>query len=379
MKPRTTNQPSLPNRQRSRSRFAAGFVSFFTRLVLLVITLTGSALADPPTFEVLKRFGIPPSGTYPAAGLVQGTDGAFYGTARDGGSFDYGTAFKVNADGSGFTVLVNFDYSTTGSSPQGGLVQGTDGAFYGTARDGGSSVYGTAFKVNADGSGFTVLKNFDNSTTGGFPAGVLVKGTDGAFYGTASQGGISGYGTAFKVNADGSDFSVLKNFDYDTTGSFPAGVLVKGTDGAFYGTARSGGSSGYGTAFKMNADGGDFTVIQNFDGPTTGSFPAGGLVQGTDGVFYGTASQGGTYRSGTVFKLNADGSGFAVLKYMNGSVDTSTEGGNPTAGLVQGTDGAFYGTAQIGGREGYGQVFEMKEGWSGFNVRLNMVNSTAGG
>ena len=95
---------------------------------------------------------------------MQGADGALYGTAYQGGSSGYGTVFKLNPDGTGFTVLKNFDYSTTGGYLYAGLVQGTDGALYGTAYSGRQQRYGTVFKLNTDGSGFTVLKNFDHIT-----------------------------------------------------------------------------------------------------------------------------------------------------------------------------------------------------------------------
>src|SRR5438093_81359 len=132
---------------------------------------------------------------------------------------------KLNPDGTGFTVLKNFDYYTTGGYRHARLVQGADGALYGTAVSGGSSCYGTVFKLNPDGTGFTVLKNFDYYTTGGYLGTKLVQGTDGALYGTASQGGSSGYGAVFMLNPDGSDFTVLLNFDNSTTGAYPSAGL----------------------------------------------------------------------------------------------------------------------------------------------------------
>jgi uncharacterized repeat protein (TIGR03803 family) len=133
-------------------------------------------------------------------------------------------------------------------------MQGTDGALYGTAAYGGSSGSGTVFKLNPDGTGFTVLQNFDNSTTGGYPNAVM-QGTDGALYGTAAYGGSSGSGTVFKLNPDGTGFTILQNFDNSTTGGNPIAGLIQGTDGALYGTTQGGGSSGFGTVFKLYLDG----------------------------------------------------------------------------------------------------------------------------
>jgi uncharacterized repeat protein (TIGR03803 family) len=174
--------------------------------------------AAAPTFERIKSFGEPGSGTYPIAGLVQGTDGSLYGTASQGGISGVGTVFKLNPDGSGSTTLHTFDYSS-GAYPYGGLVQGTDGALYGTTYYGGSIGYGTVFKLNTDGTAFAVLKNFDNSTTGGYPYAGLVQGTDGALYGSTVSGGSSGYGTVFKLEVDGTGFAVLRDFDYSTGGN----------------------------------------------------------------------------------------------------------------------------------------------------------------
>jgi uncharacterized repeat protein (TIGR03803 family) len=263
--------------------------------------------------------------------------------------------FKLNPDGTGFTVLQKFDYGTTGANPYAGLIQGTDGALYGTTLGGGAHGYGTVFKLNPNGTGFTVLQNFDKFTTGYVPYAGLVQGTDGALYGTTEQGGSSGYGTVFKLNPDGTGFTVLQNLDLVTTGGYTRGALMQGRDGVLYGTTPIGGG-GKGTVFKLNPDGTGFTVLQKFDfgGVTTGmesGGPHGRLIQGTDGALYGTAG-GGAHGGGTVFKMNPDGTGFTVLK---NDFDNSTTGSSPWA-VSQGTDGALYGTTTGGGRSGSGTV-----------------------
>jgi uncharacterized repeat protein (TIGR03803 family) len=140
--------------------------------------------------------------------LIQGTDGALYGTASQFFEYRYGTVFKLNPDGTGFTVIASGDWTYTG------LLQGTDGELYGTAAYGGSNEYGAVFKLNPDGTGFTVLANFD-STTGRYPYAGLIQGTDGALYGTAQAGGSNGSGTVFKLNPDGTGFTVLANLSSD--------------------------------------------------------------------------------------------------------------------------------------------------------------------
>jgi len=366
--------PTAGRAQGSLKRLFARYA--FAVTAALALALTPTAPAADPTFTVIQNFDYYTTGGYPIFGkLIQGTDGALYGTTSYGGSSYYGTVFKLNPDGSGFTVLQNLDFYTTGGHPYGGLVQGTDGALYGTTSYGGSSDYGTVFKVNPDGSGFTVIQNLDYDTTGAYPYGGLLRGTDGALYGTTTEGGSSGAGTVFKLNPDGSGLTVLQNFDYDTTGAYSIGGLVQGTDGALYGTTTSGGSSGVGTVFKLNPDGSGFTVLQNFDYYTTGAYSYGGLLQGADGALYGTTTEGGSSYYGTVFKLNPDGSGFIVLQ----NLDFYTTGAYSQGGLAQGTDGALYGTTSSGGSSYYGTVFKVNPDGSGFTVLQNLDYSTTGG
>ena len=251
-----------------RSESRLGVLLAFSCLFLATAPFTDATAVS--TLEPIKAFGVPAPGANPRAELIQGTDGALYGTAEHGGYGIAGTVFKLNPDGTGLTVLWNFTNPTDGGSPTAGLIQGTDGALYGVAYRGGSSDAGTVFKLNPDGTGFTVLKTLVPSATGANPFGSLIQGTDGALYGTASYGGSSNAGTLFKLNTDGTGFTVLKYFDNGADGGYPYTRLIQGTDGALYGTASQGGTSGAGTVFKMNTDGTGFAVLQNFDYSTTG-------------------------------------------------------------------------------------------------------------
>jgi uncharacterized repeat protein (TIGR03803 family) len=293
--------------------------------------------------------------------VVQGSDGSLYGTTSQGGILGYGTLFRFATDETGFSVVTSFDSATTGGNPFAGLTLGADGALYGTTSRGGIGGYGTVFKVNTDGTGFFVLKNFDYSTTGGYLYwGGLIQGTDGALYGTASQGGIGGGGTVFKLNTNGTGFTVLKNFDdYAATGLNLYSGLMQGADGALYGTTYYGGSLDAGTLFKLNTDGTGFGILVNFDGSTTGGYnEGGGLVQATDGTIFGTALQGGSNGQGTVYKLNPDGTDFGAQFNFEGS----TSGAYPFGRLIRGTDSFLYGTTLQGGDVGFGTVFRIITG-----------------
>jgi uncharacterized repeat protein (TIGR03803 family) len=276
------------------------------------------------------------NGAQPFGALVQGTDGFFYGTTEYGGTQQSGTAFKMAANGA-LTTLISFG-SANGAEPVGALVQGADGNFYGTTTAGGTSGDGTVFRITTNGA-LTSLLSF-NIFNGTHPYGGLVQGTDGNFYGTTKNGGANGYGMAFSVTTNGT-LSVLASFSYSATGGYPSAALMQGADGNFYGTTEYGGTNGYGGVFRMTA-GGALTTLFSFNN-SNGAYPQSSLVQGTDGFFYGTTEYGGTNDNGTVFGMTTNGTVVSLFSFPN------TNGLQPLAGLVQGTDGYFYGTASYGG------------------------------
>jgi uncharacterized repeat protein (TIGR03803 family) len=323
-------------------------------------------------FQVLKQFTTA-EGAHPFSEPVQGTDGMLYGTTVTGNnSTDHDTIFKINTDGTGFTVLRNFDSPTTGGNCWGGLLLGSHGMLYGTTFTGGTGGTGTVFKVNEDGTNFTVLKNFDAATTGGRSYARLVE-VDKVLYGTTYVGGNGDAGTVFKLNKDGSDFAVLKHFDTATTGGHPVAGLILGPDGALYGMAYHGGSFSYGTIFRVET-GGTFTVLKHLD-QSTGIYPQARLLSGTDGALYGVTSEGGSYEVGTLFTIAPDGTGFTVLKNLRNFAD----GAFPVAGLTEGDGGKLYGTTLRGGHYDWGTVFEMNSDGSGYRVLKRLNYTTTGG
>jgi uncharacterized repeat protein (TIGR03803 family) len=314
----------------------------------LVVTKAGAAHAQ--AVSVLYNFGSqsgdPLQPSY--SGIVaQGRDGNLYTTSVSGGNGTGGTVFKITPSGA-LKVLFNFD-STHGASPYGGLTLGSDGKFYGTATTGGAGASGTIFKITSSGT-LTVIHNF-SGPDGGAPIAPPIQGRDGKFYGTTVAGVGATYGTVYQVTATGK-FKTLYSFDV-THGAYPQAPLIQGTDGDFYGTTTNGGSgSSDGEVFKITSKG-ILTVLFPFDG-VHGVSPYGPLIQASDGNFYGTTFGGGANNFGTVFKMAPDGT-TSVLHSFNFSPD----GGRPTSGLVQGSDGTFYGTTSQGGTLGFGTVFSL--------------------
>jgi len=325
-------------------------------------------------------------GRTPVGGLVQGTDGNYYGTTLSGGANQEGTIFKITSSGT-LTTLYSFckvAKCADGESPHAGLVQGKDGNFYGTTQ-GSPSYDGSVYKITPSGT-LTTLYTFcslSKCADGSSPEGDLIQATDGNFYGTTSLGGPGNGGTIFRLTPSGAlttlyTFCSLANCK---DGAMPYGALLQGTDGNLYGTTVNGGATGNGTAFRVTPSGQLDTLYSfcSLANCVDGQYPYGELVEGSDGNFYGTTESGGTKANGnicalgcgTLFQLTPAGSVSTVYNFC--STLNCTDGVEPFAGLIQASNGTFYGTAAYGGLcnillNGCGTVFS----WSP-NVALPPV------
>jgi len=323
-------------------------------LVLLVLTFATAAHAQ---FSVLYSFGTNAEDPLNGSGIVaQGRDGNLYGTAFDGGQFGVGAVFKITQAGV-VTTLYSFS-GLDGAYPQGGLTLATDGNFYGTT-------YSTLFKITSGGK-LTTLHTFTGVSDGGEAAAPPIQATDGNFYGTTTGDGTHSYGTIYKLTLSGT-FTTLYQFDI-THGALPVAPLVQGTDGNLYGTTPYGGSDTYGVVFKITTAG-KLTVLHNFSDNPDGATPDGGLVQGSDGNFYGTTFRGGTLGFGAIFKMTPAGKLTILYSIL------SNQGGYPTAGLVRASDGNFYGANTNGVDNGYGELFKITPNGT-FSVLYNFDGAT---
>ncbi len=329
-----------------------------SRVGLFVAAATGllPAATLGQSYEVLRDFAL--DGMSPLSPVIQATDGHFYGTTNTGGAAGLGTVFKMDSAGN-LTTLHSFTgYPREGDGPIAGLIQATDGSFYGTTAGGGASGNGTVFRTDSSGDLMT-LHSFDGSD-GTFPAGALIQATDGNFYGTTSGGGSFGFGTVFKMDSAGSITTLHSFVGSPAEGAYPAAGLVQGVDGNFYSTTRSGGTGGCaggcGTVFRIDSSG-HLIILHSFAGPPgEGSAPIyAGLVQAADGSLYGTTTDGGRAGQGTVFRMNLSG----TLTTLHSFGDSPADGTFPYAGLIQATDGNFYGTTTAGGASNVGTVFKI--------------------
>lgn len=357
-------------------------------LLLAAIVDSAEPISAQIVFKTLWTFGgsgIQPDGENPGANLVIATDGALYGTTRNGGASGQGTVFKIRTNGSGYSILKSFAGANgDGAVPMACLVQSTNGDLYGTTmwdnQNGGIETgNGTVFKLKLDGSGYQVLWHFSGGFGGSNPYGALLQANDGHLYGTTMNGGSASRGTIFRLNLDGTGYSIIKSFG-DTNpndGYHPYAGLIQGSDGMLYGTTSVGGVDGNGTVFRLALDGTGYSILKNFSGGVAdGAVPWAGLLQGRDGRLYGTTISGGISGFGTIFGLNPDGTGFVLLKAFTGN-----DGKYPEAGLIQARNGILYGTTSSGGNPslllGAGTVFQMDPKGTGF-VSLKVFAQNAG-
>ena len=365
-------------------------------LILGIFCFVVVVSTSAQTFQTVVTFNLT-DGSYPTAGLIQGSDGNYYGTTLDGAPPNSGEVFRVASDGT-LSTLYDFCSLTNcadGGLPFAGLVQGSDGNFYGTTYVGGTGGTigdacgegcGTVFQITSSGA-LTTLYSFcplANCPDGALPTSGLIQGSDGAYYGTTSADGTKplGGGTVFKITSKGAlttlyRFCTMANC---ADGSVPYASLVQGSDGNFYGVTYQGGNNttscdkGCGTIYVITPKGSE-TAIYSFCSQANcsdGSSPTGALVQDKDGNFYGMTNAGGAFHGGTVFRVTPSG----VLTTLHNfcSLPNCADGNRaysvavPTfGGLIQGSDGNFYGTTAIGGtglgavcaHGGCGTVFQM--------------------
>ena len=352
---------------------------FFVVLFCAVAAVPSPAQAP----DTLVNFDGTIGGNPASMSMIQGTDGNLWGTTlRGGATYDpginqgYGEVFKMTPSGA-FTIVYNFCSQancTDGSFSYAPLVQGTDGNFYGTTAGGGAYNGGSVFKLTPQGE-LTTLYSF--CEVQGCPDGTniyggLIQASNGDFYGVAEEGGTGGgcgCGTVFKITKKGK-LTTIHNFK-GADGASPVAALIQVSSGAFYGMTSTGGANNSGTVFKMTA-GGKITTLYSFcaqSGCADGGAPQDSLVQGSDGNFYGVTYNGDGNSepciAGCVFQITPTGTLTNLYQF-----NTQAAGLQPLGGLTQDTNGNLYGSTYLGGSWGEGAdsgtIFEAPVGLGPF-------------
>lgn len=397
---------------------------FYGTLRIAALFLCAASFCAAQTVTTVYNFaGTKTSGQTPwYVTLVQGTNGSLYGTTYNGGASGLGTVFSVTTSGTE-TLLYSFKGGTKdGANPTGGLTLGTDGNFYGTTRQGGTGTQGIVFKMTTAGV-ITILHNFNSAVDGAFPWGPPILASDGNFYGTTSGGGSKGSGIVYQITSSGTFTTIYKfdinhgfspiapptqgtdgylyipvsqggtnfcgtivqmttagvinntyNFPCGAGGSFPIGPLVQASNGDFYSTTQDGGTNGEGTIYQVDTNL-NVTVLHSF-GATfgDGTFPGAGLLLATDGNYYGSTSDGGTYGDGTLFNTTTGGTYTDLYSFNN---TTNLTQMSPLAPPVQDTNGLLYGVTEFGGTSNDGTVYGLNMGLPAF-VNMPLFSGKVG-
>ncbi|WP_392531031.1 choice-of-anchor tandem repeat GloVer-containing protein [Nostoc sp. C117] len=336
---------------------------------LILTSLTVLALPLVLPLQKAAAFSFSPvinfngtNGAEPKAGVLKGSDNNLYGTTSQGGSSsNNGTAFKLSGPTlTTLTTLINFNGTASpnkGTNPVARLFQAADGTLYGVTATGGTSNLGTLFKLASPSfTTLTTLVDFSGilgTKVGGNPAGRLISGSDGNFWGTTSTGGVNNLGTIFKISPSGT-LTTVAIFN-GTNGAIPLARLQQATDGKYYGTASEGGATDRGVVFEYDSATATLTV-SSFNG-ANGEAPQSGLIE-SGGFLYGTTKRGGgSSNKGVIFKIPlgfTSSTAPTLVVSFNG-----TNGAKPTAALTPGASGIFYGTTSAGGVNGTGVIYKL--------------------
>ena len=345
-------------------------------LLALAAVLAAVPLIQPAqaqTYTVLYSFKGPPDGDLPLSGVIRDADGNLYGTDYEGGTYGYGTVFKVDTKGNE-TVLYSFAGGSDGEYPVGGLVRDSAGNLYGATESGGypdcgyGNTCGTIYKVDKHGKE-TVLYRFGSLPDGHTAESSLLLDKAGNLYGTTEAGGDDscnpgyGCGTAFKIDKQGREI-ILHTFTgtRELDGAFPDAGFVADPSGDLYSTTSLGGAptcgqqehseatGGCGTVFQIDKQGKE-TILHRFSAWIGGTSPSYPVILDKQGNIYGTAGGGNQY-NGIVFKLNKRGQEQVLYNF-------SYDEGFPSAGLVRDEKGNLYGTTREGGDSFEGTVYKL--------------------
>lgn len=329
-------------------------------LVLLaaVAIAVASSSTSHAAIDILHSFtGAVDDGAYPHQSLtVSGS--TLYGVTPSGGSAGEGTIFKMNTDGTGFALLRSFAGGAgDGKNPYNAMTL-SGSILYGVTHFGGTSTLGTIFRMNTDGTGFSLLHSFAGGASDGDRPFSALTLSGSKLYGTTAYGGSASSGTVFSINADGTDFSLLYSFAGGPgDGAFPQSALTL-SGSSLYGMTNQGGASNAGTIFSLGTDGTGYEVIHEF-GAGSGAYPEGGLTL-SGSKLYGLSAS-------SVFSIDTDGTDFTVLHSFPNGPNDGFEARGPLT-LVGTT---LYGMTALGGADNRGTLFSIETNGSGFAILEN--------
>ncbi len=288
--------------------------------------------------------------------LTYAQDGLMYGTTESRGTYGMGTIFSYNTETGALEMKFSFEGGAQGYGSRGGLVLANNSLLYGTTTFGGNNDIGIIYSFNSSNGVYTKVFDF-NGSNGSLPHNRLLKASNGILYGMTYNGGAYNKGTLFSFSPTNNIFNKILDFDGTTTGGNPFGNLIQASNGLIYGMTTSGGQANDGVIFTLNTNTEIFSVIEDFIF-SSGRLPYGGLLQTSDGYFWGTTLIGGTYDAGVIFRFNPFYNIFEVTVNLSPSF-----GHFPNGDLIEHSNGRLYGLTQTGGIADKGVLFSVDKNY----------------
>jgi uncharacterized repeat protein (TIGR03803 family) len=358
----------------------------------LSIGCSGTARASF-TLRVLHAFG-GVDGAWPRGSLVA-TGGLLYGATTTGGRANSGTIFRLKPDGSGFQSLYSFTAggdNGLGNQPHHNSLLLAGGTLIGATRRGGNtnneagegawkSGNGTIFRIETNGSAYTVLQQFDGGTRSPSSqhSSPQISPDGRMLYGMSASGGKHRDGTLYEMRVDGTSFRILHHFE-KSRGKGSHGMVVFDGVSTLLGMTRSGGRlkdgrEGAGVIFRYDLTTKEYKVLHVFakNASDNGDTNDHGFLSPAGGYYYGTTELGGRYGQGVLFRLRADGSDFSIVH----SFGASGDGKKPFGSLVQ-VGEWFYGTTTVGGDQDDGMLFRLRPSDLRYEKMVSFNRATTG-
>jgi uncharacterized repeat protein (TIGR03803 family) len=325
------------------------------------------------------------NGGLPRARLTGPVNGLYYGTAAQGGDNYSGVIYAFNPSTNTISVEASFIgcntssacTSSNGNNPYSALIAGSNGLYYGTASEGGSSNHGAIYAFDPTTRTISLKASFDFYTTGAFPYAGLIAADDGKYYGTTRNGGDQDRGAIYAFDPTTSAISLKASFS-GSNGANP-GTLVSGGKDIYYGSTPYGGQFGKGAIYEFNSVTATITLKDSFTG-SNGAIAGSDLIAAGNGLFYGTTIEGGSNNKGAIYAFDSLSGKISLKASFTGS-----NGAKPHTALTAAGDGIFYGTTAFGGAIDRGTIYAFDANTyvstatieSALNVGGNVVISTS--
>jgi uncharacterized repeat protein (TIGR03803 family) len=302
------------------------------------------------------------------------TQTELWAVTSGGGVNNAGTIFKTDGSGNSQTIEHGFIKTEPESPWYTNLMELPNGKLYGLTGSGGTHDRGTLFEYDPLTNVRVTLVNFSGTPDGSYPRGSLILANDGNLYGMTYYGGINDKGTIFQFNPQTN--TCIKKFDFDGTvsGSRALSSFIQATDGNLYGTTNEGGINNFGVLFKYDIQNNQYTKLMDFDGANTGQNPVASLKQySVNGLIYGTANLGGTNSVGVIFEYNI------ITNQFTKKIDFDVATGSHSFGsLIEAPDGMFYGLNNYGGANNMGVIYQYNPVTNSYTNKVDFAGSTNG-